>query len=363
MTGMNLRIAAGVALDRISAGASPTEVAPVWLAIAPESALAQKLPGGGSRIQHLRSRQGNARLKLPGETFRGELRPATPARGMTAFTAEDAYVDAPGHRIGIRRYLPEIEGPAAAPAPTLVWLHGGGFFRGTIDQPEADAVARALASRGLPVVTVSYRLAPFPLVGRLAPRGRSPRGRFPFASDDVVAVLRHVQRESPQRLLLGGASAGACLAAGVAVRMRDLGSAPALDGVVLAYGFFHARHPRDAEIQRRVRGRRRLTHAPRMLDAANLNYAGSRRALAERSAFPGGHDLRGFPAAIVVDADRDAMRASSGKFAAELTAAGVDVERQVLPEVSHAFLNRPQRPEFAIAIDRIARWALARRPS
>ena len=43
-------------------------------------------------------------------------------------------------------------------APTLVWVHGGGFFRGDLDLPESDAVARALAERGLPVVTVGNRL-------------------------------------------------------------------------------------------------------------------------------------------------------------------------------------------------------------
>jgi acetyl esterase len=253
------------------------------------------------------------------------------------------------------------EGGDAAALPTLVWLHGGGFFKGSVDQPEADAVARALASRGLPVVTVDYRLAPFPLVGRVNAWGRQPRVRFPLPADDVLTAVQHEYKQLPHRVLLGGASAGACLAAAVALRVLDLGSDLRLDGVVLGYGFFHASLPRNAEIQRRVRGRRRITHAPRMLDAANRNYAGSRLALAERSAFPGGHDLRGFPATIMVDADRDAMRASSERFAVELITAGAEVERHVLPDTRHAFLNRPQLPEFAVAIDRIASWALARR--
>jgi acetyl esterase/lipase len=280
---------------------------------------------------------------------------------MTAFTVKDAFVTAQDHSVPIRRYQPESEGRDAAPAPTLVWLHGGGFFRGSIDQAEADAVARALARRGLSVVTVDYRLAPFPLVGRVNAWGRRPRVRFPLAADDVLTVVQHEHDEYPHGVLLGGASAGGCLAAATALRVLDLGSNLQLDGVVLGYGFFHASLPRNAEIQRRVRGRRRVTHAPRMLDAANRNYAGSKPALAERSAFPGGHDLRKFPATIMVDADRDAMRASSERFAAELIAAGAEVERHVLPDTRHAFLNRPQLPEFAVAVDRIASWALARR--
>jgi acetyl esterase len=280
---------------------------------------------------------------------------------MTAFTVTDSYVEADDHQVPIRRYQPATEGVHAAPKQTLVWLHGGGFFRGSIDQPEADAVARALVRRGLPVVTVDYRLAPFPVFGRMKPWGRHPQVRFPLPSDDVLTVVQHEHKQFPHGVLLGGASAGACLAAATALRVLDLGSDLKLDGVVLGYGFFHASLPRNVEIQRRVRGHRRVTHAPPMLDAANRNYAGSRLALAERSAFPGGHDLRGFPATIMLDADRDAMRASSERFAGELIAAGSEVERYILPESSHAFLNRPQLPEFDVAIDRIASWALARR--
>jgi acetyl esterase len=277
---------------------------------------------------------------------------------MTAFTVVNSFIEASDHRVPIRRYQPESG--EATPASTLVWLHGGGFFRGSIDQPESDAVARALARRGLPVVTVDYRLAPFPLVGRVRASGRRPRVRFPLPADDVFTVVQREQEDFQHGVLIGGASAGACLAAATALRVLDLGSNLHLDGVVLAYGFFHASLPRNAEIQRRVRGHRRVTHAPRMLDAANRNYAGSQLALAERSAFPGGHDLRGFPAAIMFDSDRDAMRASSERFAAELIAAGTEVERHVLPDTSHAFLNRPYVPEFAVAIDRIASWALTR---
>lgn len=280
---------------------------------------------------------------------------------MTTPSVEDSYVTARDHRIPIRRYRPENCGRDAAPPPTLIWLHGGGFFKGSIDQPEADAVARALAVRGIPVVTVDYRLAPFPLIGRVNAGERRPRARFPVPTDDVLAVVQHEFGQSSQGLLLGGASAGACLAAASALRVSNLGTTAQLSGVVLGYGFFHARFPRNTEIQRRVRGRRRFTHAPRMLDAANRSYAGSRTALADRSAFPGGHDLRGFPAAIMVDADRDAMRASSELFAADLVAAGVEVERHVLPKTRHAFLNQPKLPEFAIAIDLIASWVLARR--
>lgn len=89
----------------------------------------------------------------------------------------------------------------------------------------------------------------------------------------------------------------------------------------------------------------------------NRNYAGSQLAQADRSAFPGGHDLDEFPPTLMINADRDAMRASGDQFATELIAAGVDVEHHVLPEAHHAFLNRPHLDAFVTAIELIASWS------
>ncbi|MCM3504591.1 alpha/beta hydrolase [Curtobacterium sp. ODYSSEY 48 V2] len=239
--------------------------------------------------------------------------------------------------------------------PTLVWLHGGGFFRGGLDQPESHAVATAVAAHGLAVVTVDYRLAPLPGLPWVGRRGARPRARWPHAHDDVLAVVRHTRAHTDGPLLLGGASAGACLASAATLGLLDAGDPP--EGVVLAYGFHHARLPRDRAVQRTVRGHRRVTHAPWALDVANRN-AVPRTALGQRTAFAGGQDLTGFPPAFVVDAASDAMRASGERFAAELVSAGTSVERHVLPD-RHAFLNRPGTPAFRAAVDRLGTWATA----
>lgn len=131
-------------------------------------------------------------------------------------------------------------------------------------------------------------------------------------------------------------------------------------GVVLAYGFFHSSHPRSREIRRGIRGHRRLTHSRWLLNTVNRNYAGSRVALTDRYAFPGGHDLQGFPPTLMINADRDAMRASGDRFASELLSAGVDVEQHTQPGTRHAFLNRPYLDAFAPAIDVMASWSLTR---
>ncbi|WP_443192760.1 alpha/beta hydrolase [Paenarthrobacter sp. AB444] len=239
--------------------------------------------------------------------------------------------------------------------PTVVWAHGGAFFAGGLDQPEAHDVALALAARGVRVVTVDYRLAPVPGLPRFL--AGSARARFPAPMEELVTALRHVGSRSEGRLILGGASAGACLAASAA--LRTLGTGLELSGVVLAYGFFHSVHPRSVEIRRRVRDHRRVTHSRWVLNAVNRNYAGSDTALADRFAFPGGHDLTGFPSTLMIDADRDVVRASGERFAEELLAAGVEVERHVLPESRHAFLNRQRLKEFTAAVDLMAAWCLS----
>lgn len=276
--------------------------------------------------------------------------------------------------VPVRRYaaaVPAGDGPEEArSAPVLVWAHGGGFFRGGLDQPEAHEVASALARRGVGVVTVDYRLTPWPLVGRVgrvergasvgpvARVGRAGRGRtrFPGPVDDVSAVWRSVAEATPGGALIGGASAGACLAAAATLRAIDEGAAPR--GVVLGYGFFHPVLPVDRALQRSVRGHRRLSHSRWGLDLMNRNYAGTAAALAERHAFAGGQDLAGFPRTLMVDAEADSMRASGDAFARELTASGADLERHVLPGTRHAFLDRPRLAEFGAAVELVAGWCL-----
>ncbi|PZE87717.1 alpha/beta hydrolase [Curtobacterium sp. MCLR17_039] len=258
----------------------------------------------------------------------------------------DERIDGPHGPVPIRRYRP-LERSGGTGTPTLVWVHGGGFFRGDLELPESDAVARALAERGLPVVTVDYRLGPLPGLPWLGRRGPRGRRRAPYARDEIVAVLRHLHDEAPSGLLLGGASAGACLAASA------VAAAPPLAGLVLTYGFFHARLPRDRAVQRLVRGHRRLTHAPLLLDLSNRAYAGGH----PTAVYPASDDLDRFPRTLVIDAERDVMRASGERFADELEAAGSEVERHVLPDSRHAFLNRPGTRDFDDTIERIAEWA------
>jgi len=113
----------------------------------------------------------------------------------------------------IRRYLPD---GLATPAPTEVFLHGGGFISGSIHEIINDRLltARARSAR-IQVISVDYRLA--------------PEHRYPAAVDDAIAVI-DLLCEQPRRfgvdagrIGIAGASAGAAIAASAALRLRDRG--------------------------------------------------------------------------------------------------------------------------------------------
>lgn len=166
--------------------------------------------------------------------------------------ATSSVVAGPHGPIPVRTYSP-APGISRSTALPFVWLHGGGFYSGGLDQPETHEVALALARAGFEVTTVGYRLVT--LGGReraqreegsqgpsRAGRERRPDVRFPIPLDDVLAVVEAVGARSPDGVVLGGASAGACLAAAAAYRLERAGASP-LRGLFLAYGTFHAELP------------------------------------------------------------------------------------------------------------------------
>ncbi len=254
--------------------------------------------------------------------------------------------------IPVRKYVPARPTTSA----TLVWTHGGGFSHGGLDQLESHAVAASIAAKGWTVIAVDYRLVP-PWSWWRPPRsGRLEGTRFPLPLNDVEDVVRATMKGAGGDVYLGGASAGACLSAAAALRLARAGAAPR--GLVLAYGSFHAKLPPGSrELAARLRGLHGIVQfRPGTVEKMNRNYAGSPQAMSDPFAFPGGHDLRGLPPALVMDADRDSLRASGELFGRELIAAGVDTDYLVIPGTHHGFLDRPQDRTFAPGIDAILEW-------
>ena len=96
--------------------------------------------------------------------------------------------------------------------PVLLWIHGGGYILGSAEDDRAKGIAKNLDCT---VISVDYRLA--------------PEHPFPAGLNDCHAALGWLYEEAgmlgidPKRIAIGGASAGAGLAAGLALKVRDEG--------------------------------------------------------------------------------------------------------------------------------------------
>ncbi|SDQ31450.1 alpha/beta hydrolase fold domain-containing protein [Microbacterium sp. cf332] len=254
--------------------------------------------------------------------------------------------------------------PAARPnGAGLVWMHGGGFAFGDLDMPEADAVARGLAEAGTTVLSVDYRLAPAPAGWGGADDAAGERGdhRYPAASDDVLRAWEwataHADELAIARLALGGASAGANLAAGATLRLLAAGVAPPRL-VVLAYPTLLAVQPAPglalrAALDAHPEHDRFGSEAVRSMYE---NYLGGSVIGAPIAAVPGlasAAELADFPPTLMINSEIDELSVSGDVFAATLRQAGRDVETVVEPGTDHGHLNRPEKPGFAASMARI----------
>ncbi|MGN6218870.1 MAG: alpha/beta hydrolase fold domain-containing protein [Microbacterium sp.] len=271
--------------------------------------------------------------------------PAGPRPVPISVAVRDHRLPATG--TAVRDYVPE----RASGAP-LLWVHGGAFAGGSIDMPESDAVARHLAATGRHVRTVEYRLAPdFSHEGPL--RHDPAGGRYPAAQGDVLEAFAGLSAGGPA--FLGGASAGACLAASAAISLRDdRRSLPV--GLVLVYGLFHSSLPTHTDREGLRLCEMADAQAIRWLTRMTLNYAGSNDLLADPRVFPGEGDPAGLPQTLILDADRDILRASGKRFASQLRSGGVPTVERVVADSEHGFLNEPASPHFARGTAEITRW-------
>ena len=260
---------------------------------------------------------------------------------------EERAIPGPNGPVRVRIYR-AIERPATTP-PALVWMHGGAFMYNDLDVPEADHFARHTAHRtGTVVISIDYRLC-------------DDHTHMPVPHDDCYAVYTWVRQNAdqlgidPSRISVGGGSAGANLAASVALHAGETGQPPMQ--MLLAYPIVHpvlpppSRELRDAL----TRTPTAMRFLPESTVAINEYVMGRPNHSATPYDFPGlAADFSKFPPAYIENSEFDELRASGETFAASLQAAGVPVEMVTARGVPHGHLNAVGSPMLEEAYQRFA---------
>jgi len=275
---------------------------------------------------------------------------------------EDSVLPGPHGDIPIRIYTPPV--PLAEPLG-LVWCHGGAFAYGDLDGPESDWVARNIAAAGVTVIAVDYRLAPVPAWAlELGSEPGNGSSYYPVAADEIQAVFdwatTTMRTASPGGWVLGGASAGGSLTAGVTMRMRERGGVMPRR-LLLAYPLLHPTLPEyRPELSAKLAAQPELGAIAldrQTVEAIALNYVnGDAHLLRDPHVFAGGHDLTGFPPTLILNSDVDTIRASGDAFAAELAAVGVHLVSLREEGTAHGHLSQPESNGAQRSIQRIIAW-------
>jgi acetyl esterase len=127
------------------------------------------------------------------------------------FKVEDTVFSANGVTVPVRVYHPHAAQTSKV-LPGLVYLHGGGWTIGDLDTH--DVLCRSLCLQAeVVVVSVDYRMG--------------PEIKFPAAYEDTVAAFNWTVSQAaslgidPQRIAIGGDSAGGNLSAAACIGLRD----------------------------------------------------------------------------------------------------------------------------------------------
>ena len=253
----------------------------------------------------------------------------------------DVQMAGPAGAMQLRIYCPQ----GAGPFPVVVFFHGSGFV--VLDLDTHDNICRRLcAGASCMVVSVDYRLA--------------PEHKFPAAPDDCLAATRWVAENAAvyggdaTRMVVAGDSAGGCLAAVTAIRIRDEGG-PVLTGQLLWYPVtdYPSTQPHSYVAYGAGYG----------LTGEGMQWFWDQY-LAEPSLASHAHvsPLRmdtpvGLPAAYVMVAEFDVLRDEGEAFARRLEASGIETVMRCQAGMNHGFLKYTGTIEEAdAAMEDACRW-------
>jgi acetyl esterase len=261
----------------------------------------------------------------------------TPVRKL-----ENRTIPGPAGEIPVRIYWPHAEGTRGA----LVYFHGGGHVIGSLDTH--DKVARNLCEgAGCVVVSVDYRMG--------------PEDKFPAAVEDSWAALLWTAQNAaslgvdPNRLAVGGDSAGGNLAGVVALMARDAGAPKlVLQSLVYPVGDYHLT---GESYKTYAQGYGVLTDTA--MEWFQNHYLRSLEDAKDWRASPLlAKSIEGVAPAIITAAECDVLYDDGVRYREALEAAGVPVQYTLYPGVIHGFFGMAPDLDPAVEAQRDVAAAL-----
>jgi acetyl esterase len=238
-------------------------------------------------------------------------------------SVDDATIPGPAGEIPIRIYRPDVDGDV----PTMAFFHGGGFAIGSIATHE-DHARMICRDVGIVVVSVDYRLA--------------PEHPFPAGFEDCLAATRWVGDNvaslggDPERIVVGGDSAGGNFSAAVALATRESG--PKLAAQFLIYpGVDFAE---DADYPSRLENAEGYFLTLEDMIWFSNHYLPDGVDHNDPRASPiRAEDLSGAAPAVIGTAEFDPLRDEGEAYAKALADAGVEVRLQRYDGLIHGFFG------------------------
>ena len=266
------------------------------------------------------------------------------AEPLSVDRVEERLIPGPASDIRLRLYWPN----GTAPVPAVVYYHGGGHVIGSLDTH--DLIARNLsAGVGALVASVDYRMG--------------PEHKFPAAVDDSFAALKWVHAHGkelgadPDRIGVHGDSAGANLAAVVALMARDTGS-PKLRLQSLVYPVADYRLA-GGSYDKYADGYGLLTRES-MVWFRNHYLRSPHDAEDWRASPIKAPSFEGVAPAIVITAECDVLHDDGEGYSEALRRAGVAVDYKEYPGMIHGFFGTMPAVDDAMNAQR-AVWAAFKR--
>jgi acetyl esterase len=240
--------------------------------------------------------------------------------------ARELAVPARSGDVRVRVLAPEGEATGV-----YLHFHGGGWVLGCCDEQDERLWALAEAT-GLHAISVDYRLAP-----------EHPYPAGPDDCEDAALWLLDdglTELGAPDRIAIGGESAGAHLAVTTMLRLRDRhGISGRFGAANLVYGVYDL----SMTPSQRNWGDRNLVLSTPIMHWFGRAFTGERdpEQLRDPDLSPLYAELRDLPPALFTVGDLDPLLDDSLFMAARWQAAGNDAELRLWPESIHGFTAFP----------------------